>query len=74
MTQRSRTTFNKRQKEQARLEKQRAKAQRKLQRKIENQAASPIAEESEATPPKSGTTETQAHAHTHTEMPPSGQP
>jgi len=35
---RPRATFAKRQKEQARQEKQRAKAERKLQRKIENQA------------------------------------
>lgn len=38
MSPRPRVTFNKRQKEQARQEKQRAKAERKLQRKIENQA------------------------------------
>jgi hypothetical protein len=38
LTTRSRTTFNKRQKEQARQEKQRAKAQRKLQRKLEHQS------------------------------------
>jgi hypothetical protein len=35
---RTRTTYSKRQKEQARQEKQRAKAQRKLQRKMESQA------------------------------------
>jgi hypothetical protein len=35
---RSRATFAKRQKEQARQEKQRAKAQRKLQRKLDNQS------------------------------------
>ena len=38
MSPRPRATFAKRQKEQARQEKQRAKAERKLQRKIENQA------------------------------------
>ena len=38
MSPRPRSTFAKRQKEQARLEKQRTKAQRKLQRKLENQA------------------------------------
>ena len=42
MSPRTRVTFAKRQKEQARQEKQRAKAQRKLQRKLESQtAASP---------------------------------
>jgi hypothetical protein len=35
---RPRATFSKRQKEQARQEKQRAKAERKLQRKLDNQA------------------------------------
>ena len=38
MSPRPRTTFAKRQKEQARLEKQRAKAERKQQRKLETQA------------------------------------
>ena len=38
MSPRARATFAKRQKEQARQEKQRAKAERKLQRKLENQA------------------------------------
>ena len=37
MAQRSRTTFAKRQKELARQEKQRSKAQRKLERKLNNQ-------------------------------------
>jgi hypothetical protein len=38
LSSRPRTTFTKRQKEQARQEKQRAKAQRKLQRKLDSQA------------------------------------
>ncbi len=41
MSPRTRSTFAKRQKEQARQEKQRAKAQRKLQRKLENQTRVP---------------------------------
>ena len=41
MASRSRATFQKRQKEQARQEKQRAKAQRRLQRKSETQARLP---------------------------------
>ena len=50
MPTRPRQTFSKRQKEQARQEKQRAKAQRKLQRKLENQVAgSPV--EADATNP-----------------------
>lgn len=40
MTQRSRTTFAKRQKEQARQEKQRAKFQRRLEKKLDRQDAS----------------------------------
>jgi hypothetical protein len=47
MAGRARPTFLKRQKEMARQEKQRAKAQRKLQRKLENGTAAP-AEESNA--------------------------
>ena len=43
MSPRTRVTFAKRQKEQARQEKQRAKAQRKLQRKLESQTAAPPA-------------------------------
>lgn len=39
MSPRPRATFAKRQKEQARQEKQRAKAQRKLERKLENKQA-----------------------------------
>ncbi len=39
----SRTSFNKRQKEQARKEKQRLKAQRKQQRKLERAAGHPEA-------------------------------
>lgn len=39
MSPRPRATFSKRQKEQARQEKQRAKAMRKAQRKLENQQA-----------------------------------
>ncbi len=72
MAQRSRTTFNKRQKEMARLEKQRAKAQRKAQRKLEGQTGSPFPDEtgtglesdsdSEVLPPPS------------IETPPAGQP
>ncbi len=41
MSPRTRSTFAKRQKEQARQEKQRAKAQRKLQRKLESQTRLP---------------------------------
>ncbi len=41
MATRSRTSFNKRQKELARLEKQRDKAARRAQRKIEKQNAGP---------------------------------
>ena len=41
MSPRPRATFTKRQKEQARQEKQRAKAERKLQRKSENPAGGP---------------------------------
>ena len=41
MSPRTRSTFAKRQKEQARQEKQRAKAQRKLQRKLESQTRVP---------------------------------
>ena len=41
MSPRPRATFTKRQKEQNRQEKQRAKAERKLQRKLESQAGVP---------------------------------
>ncbi len=41
MSPRTRSTFAKRQKEQARQEKQRAKAQRRLQRKLESQTRVP---------------------------------
>lgn len=45
MAQRSRTTFTKRQKEQARAEKQRDKAAKRLQRKDDPQRVSPLEEE-----------------------------
>jgi hypothetical protein len=45
---RTRATFAKRQKEQARREKQRAKAQRKQERKLENQQAREIGESDQA--------------------------
>jgi hypothetical protein len=44
---RARATFTKRQKEQARQERQRAKAERKLQRKREGQSGVPETNESE---------------------------
>ncbi|MBN9663060.1 MAG: hypothetical protein QM757_38065 [Paludibaculum sp.] len=45
MAQRSRTTFTKRQKEQARAEKQRDKAAKRLQRKEDSDRPSPLEEE-----------------------------
>lgn len=48
MSPRTRATFVKRQKEQARREKQLAKAQRKQERKLENQQAREIAESDHA--------------------------
>jgi len=47
---RPRVTFDKRRKEQARQEKQRAKAQRKLQRKFDKQTAATDPESSETRP------------------------
>ena len=44
MSPRTRATFTKRQKEQARKEKQQAKAERKLQRKLEVQTGVPAVE------------------------------
>ncbi len=52
MSPRTRSTFAKRQKEQARQEKQRAKAQRKLQRKLESQTR--VAEEDSGAIPETG--------------------
>ena len=45
MAQRSRTTFSKRQKEQARAEKQRDKAARRQERKADPQRVNPLEEE-----------------------------
>jgi hypothetical protein len=47
---RPRATFAKRQKEQARQEKQRAKAERKLQRKLESQAGNQHSDTEVVTP------------------------
>lgn len=50
MASRTRTTFAKRQKELARQEKQRAKAQRKLERKLNNQVPAEPAESEQPSP------------------------
>ena len=52
MSPRTRATFAKRQKEQARQEKQRTKLERKQQRKLENQAVAGPAEAEEIAPEK----------------------
>jgi len=62
LARRSRTTSNKRQKEQARLEKQRAKAQRKMQRKLETPTVGPFAEKSETAPQEHAISQAQPHA------------
>lgn len=65
MSPRPRATFSKRQKEQARQEKQRAKAQRKLQRKLESQVGvqhtdtEEVAPTEEAAPESPCTTQTE---------------
>ena len=59
MATRSRTSFNKRQKELARLEKQRDKAARRVQRKLEKQ--NPSAPDSGEEAPLETETETEEH-------------
>ena len=66
MSPRPRTTFNKRQKEQARQEKRRAKEQRKLQRKLESQSAALRVESTEATPDEGAVSESPSEPKTET--------
>ena len=63
MSPRPRATFAKRQKEQARQEKQRAKAQRKLQRKLEDQAGVRHTDIEEVAPNEEAGSELQPHSN-----------
>ena len=63
MSPRPGTTFAKRQKEQARQEKQRAKAQRKAERKLENQGGVPPTD-TEAAPNEESASEFPPHSNT----------
>jgi hypothetical protein len=58
---RPRATFTKRQKEQNRQEKQRAKAERKLQRKLESQAGVPPQDTDEASANEGDVPESSPH-------------
>lgn len=68
MSPRPRVTFAKRQKEQARQEKQRAKAERKLQRKLENQAGVRPADGEELAPSEEAAPESSPQSSPHLEQ------